>query len=58
VQQVAVARMRDRNMEDAAKRLRLPGRLVRRWNGEGLALIARGLVGDRVRFSNAPPVNA
>jgi hypothetical protein len=50
VQQVAVARMRDRNMEDAAKRLRLPGRLVGRWNGEGLALIACGLVGDRVRI--------
>jgi hypothetical protein len=42
--------MRDRNMEDAAKRLRLPGRLVRRWNGEGLALIARGLIRDRVRI--------
>jgi hypothetical protein len=48
VQQVAVARMRDRNLEDAAKRLRLPGRLARRWNGEGLDLVARGLISDHV----------
>jgi hypothetical protein len=50
VQQVAVARMRDRDMEHAAKRLRLPGRLVRRWNGEGLGMIADGLRRDRVRI--------
>jgi hypothetical protein len=30
--------------------LRLPGRVVRRWNGEGLDLIARGLRSDRVRI--------
>jgi hypothetical protein len=37
-------------MEQAARRLRLPGRVVPRWNNEGLDLIARGLVGDRVRI--------
>jgi hypothetical protein len=50
VQAVAAGRARDRDMEHAARRLRLPGRVVRRWNGEGLDLIARGLVGDRVRI--------
>jgi hypothetical protein len=49
VQMVAVSRSRDRDMEHTARRLRLPGHLVRRWNGEGLALIARGLLSDRVR---------
>jgi hypothetical protein len=37
-------------MEHAARRLRLPGGLVRRWNAEGLGLIARGLCADRVRI--------
>jgi hypothetical protein len=50
VQAVAVARSRDRDLEHAARRLRLPGHLVRRWNGEGLALIARGLLSNRVRI--------
>jgi hypothetical protein len=50
VQAVAAGRARDRDMEHAACRLRLPGRVVRRWNSEGLDLIARGLVGDRVRI--------
>jgi hypothetical protein len=50
VQAVAAGRARDRDMEQAARRLRLPGCLVRRWNVEGLDLIARGLVGDRVRI--------
>jgi hypothetical protein len=50
VQAVAAGRARDRDMEHAARRLRLPGRVVRKWNGEGLDLIAHGLVGDRVRI--------
>jgi hypothetical protein len=50
VQAVAAGRARDRDMEQAARRLRLPGRVVRRWNGEGLDLIARGLVGDHMRI--------
>jgi hypothetical protein len=50
VQAVAVARSRDSDLEHAARRLRLPGHLVRKWNGEGLALIARGLLSDRVRI--------
>jgi hypothetical protein len=49
VQAVAVARSRDSDTDGAARRLRLPGHVVRRWNGEGLGLIARGLVTDRVR---------
>ena len=47
---VAMSRSRDRDLEHAARRLRLPGRLVRKWNGEGLALIARGLISDKVRI--------
>ena len=50
VQAVAAGRARDRDMEHAARRLRLPGRVVRRWNSEGLDLIARGLRSDRVRI--------
>ena len=50
VQAVAAVRARDRDMEHAARRLRLPGRVVRRWNSEGLDLIARGLRSDRVRI--------
>jgi hypothetical protein len=50
VQAVAVARSRDRDMEDAARRLRLPGRLVRRWNGEALAMIAKGLNKERIQI--------
>ena len=50
VTMVAAGRSRDRDMEYAARQLRLPGRVVRRWNGEGLDLIARGLRSDRVRI--------
>ena len=50
VQAVAVARSRDSDTDGAARRLRLPGHVVRKWNGEGLTMIARGLVGDRVRI--------
>jgi hypothetical protein len=49
VQAVAVARSRDRDMDHAARRLRLPRRVVRRRNAEGLDLIARELHSDRVR---------
>jgi hypothetical protein len=49
VQAVAVAKMRDRDVEDAARKLRLPGRVVRRWHGEGCDLIAKGLVRDKIR---------
>ena len=50
VQAVAVARSRDRDMEHAARRLRLPGRLVRLWNTEALSLISKGLIKDRIRI--------
>jgi hypothetical protein len=50
VQMVAVARSRDRDLEHAARRLRLPGHLVRRWNHDGLDLVARGLIRDRIRI--------
>ena len=49
VAMVAVGRSRDRDMEYAARRLRLPGRVVRRWNREGLDGIARGLRSGRVK---------
>jgi hypothetical protein len=39
----------DCDMENAARRLRLPARVVRKWNGDGLDLIARGLRRDHVR---------
>jgi hypothetical protein len=48
VQAVAAVRMRHGHIERAARRLRLPGRLARRWNREGLDLIAAGLRRDRV----------
>jgi hypothetical protein len=50
VQAVAAGRARDRDMEHAARRLRLPGRVVRRWNGEALALIAKGLNKERIQI--------
>ena len=50
VQAVAVARSRDRDSDDAARRLRLPGYLVRRWNAEGLGRVARGLLSDCIRI--------
>jgi hypothetical protein len=48
VQLVAFGRARHRDMHWAARRLRLPGRLVRCWNREGLDTIAAGLIRDRV----------
>jgi hypothetical protein len=48
VQAVALARARDRDIALAARKLGLPGRLGRRWNGEGLALIVAGLRRDAV----------
>jgi hypothetical protein len=48
VQWVALGRSRHRDMRWAARRLQLPGRLVRRWNGEGLDTIALGLIRDGV----------
>ena len=48
VQAVALARARDRDIAYAARRLALPGRLARRWNGEGLDPIAAGLRRDAV----------
>jgi hypothetical protein len=48
VQTVAFARSRDRDIAQAARKLGLPGRLARRWNCEGLDLIAAGLRRDAV----------
>jgi hypothetical protein len=48
VQAVAVARSRERDIAHAARKLGLPGRLARRWNCEGLDLIAAGLRRDAV----------
>jgi hypothetical protein len=48
VQAVAVARARDHDTAHAARKLGLPGRLARRWNCEGLDLIAAGLRRDAV----------
>jgi hypothetical protein len=48
VQVAALFSARHRDMEQAAKRLRLPGRIVRRWNREGLDTIAAGLRRDTV----------
>jgi hypothetical protein len=45
---VAVARSRNQNIAAAERKLRLPGRVVRRWNNEGLDLIAAGLRRDEV----------
>jgi hypothetical protein len=45
---MAFARSRDRDIARAARRLGLPGRLARRWNSEGLDLIAGGLWRDAV----------
>jgi hypothetical protein len=50
VQAVAYLRARHRDMQHAARKLDLPGRLVRRWNRQGLDEIAHGLVYDRVRI--------
>jgi hypothetical protein len=48
VQIVALLRARHRDMRQAARRLDLPARLVRRWNREGLDTIAFGLIRDRI----------
>jgi hypothetical protein len=48
VQAAAVARARHRDLSFVERRLRLPGRVVRRWNREGLDLIAAGLRRERV----------
>ena len=48
VQAVALARSRDRDIAHAARGLGLPGRLARRWNCDGLDLIAAGLRRDEV----------
>ena len=49
VQAVAVARSRDSDTDGAGRRLRLSGHVVRQWNGEGLSVIATGLIKDRIR---------
>jgi hypothetical protein len=48
VRAVALSRARDRDIAHAARKLGLPGRLARRWNCEGLDLIAAGLRRDAV----------
>jgi hypothetical protein len=48
VQAVALSRARRQDIAHAARKLGLPGRLARRWNGEGLDLIAAGLHRDAV----------
>jgi hypothetical protein len=48
VQCATLARARDRDLHWVAKKLNLPGRLVRRWNREGLDTIATGLRRDAV----------
>jgi hypothetical protein len=48
VQCVAFARSRHRDITHAAKRLKLAGRVVRKWNRQGLDEIAAGLRRDAV----------
>jgi hypothetical protein len=48
VQSAAFVRARHQPLERAARYLKLPGRVVRRWNREGLDLIAAGLRRDAV----------
>jgi len=50
VQAVTFGRARYREMEWAAERLELPGRLVRRWHRDGLDLIAAGLRRENARI--------
>jgi hypothetical protein len=45
---VALARSRYQDIAAATRKLKLPGRIVRRWNNEGLDLIAAGLQRDDV----------
>ena len=45
---VALARSRYQDIAAAARKLQLPGRIVRRWNDEGLETIAAGLQRDDV----------
>jgi hypothetical protein len=49
VQMVAHQRARFRSLHKAAHRLRMPLRMVRAWNRDGLDRIAVGLIVDRVR---------
>jgi hypothetical protein len=48
VQLAALARARHSDLRWVARKLELPGRLVRQWNREGLDAIALGLIRDRV----------
>jgi hypothetical protein len=48
VQLAALARARHRDLHWVARKLSVPGRLVRRWNREGVDKIALGLIRDRV----------
>ena len=50
VQVATLGRARYRDMDWAARRLELPGRLVRRWHRGGVDLIAVGLRRDAVRI--------
>jgi hypothetical protein len=45
---VAHARSRYQDIAAATRKLQLPGRIVRRWNNEGLDLVAAGLIRDDV----------
>jgi hypothetical protein len=48
VQAVAVVRSHHGDISRAVRRLKLPGRMVRRWNRQGLDAIAAGLRRDEV----------
>jgi hypothetical protein len=45
---VAIAKARHQNVAAAARKLRVPRRLARRWHNEGCELIAAGLARDEV----------
>jgi hypothetical protein len=45
----AFVKSRGQDLEAASGKLRYGSRTIRLWNNEGLDVIARGLVGDRVR---------
>jgi hypothetical protein len=47
---VAGAKSRGQNIAAAERKLRLPGRIARKWNNEGLDMIAAGLQRDAVRI--------
>jgi hypothetical protein len=48
---IAAVRARGGNQDKAARRMQLPGRVVRRWNRQGLDEIASGLRRDNVSMS-------